>query len=130
MALTVRTAESVAHSLTRQIIGGTANSAPTANTPSVAHGITGSDDCILTIGIDGAVSGNTTITVYIWSTAMNQWLFAGANSGYYQKVFEPGSCDAVAIPEGTLFFIKSSQTLTQGQIFVDGQPYGNLGGQP
>jgi hypothetical protein len=118
--MTVRSADKVAQSITRKIVGGISTSAPTSTDPAVAQGRTGSDDCVLTVGVDPTVSGNTTITCYWFSTFMGKWLLAGANSGVYQKVFEPGTADVFVLPEQSAFFLKGSQAISDGLICVDG----------
>jgi len=122
MALTVRTADKVAQSLIRSLPADTGNNAaPSSLTdPTLAHGAIGTDNCILTVGVRNAVSGNTTITCWWWSGAMKEWLKAGANIGVYQKVYEPGTADAFTLPEQSFYYLQTSQVLTAGQLWTDG----------
>lgn len=121
MALTVRTADKVVQSVIRKIPGGIGTSPPAVLTdPTLAHGQSGSDDCVLTVAIRNAVVGTTGITLWIFATAMGEWVTAGASSSINTKTFNNGSMDVFVLGEQTKYFLQATQVLTDGQIWVDG----------
>lgn len=123
MGFTVRAAGTVAHTPTRLLPNGIGSSAPSPITDQTqAHGVSGSEDCVLTVAVDPTVSGNTTITCYIWCNIFGtgKWIKAGGNSGVYEKVWEPGCSDVFVVPESTPFFLVGSQAIASPLIAVDG----------
>lgn len=129
MAMTMRTANLVAHPPNRVFPVALPTAAPSPITnPNQGHGVTGSDDCILTVAVDSTVSGNTTIYCYFWSATAKQWLKAGAAASVYSKLFEPGSADVFVLPEGVAYYLYGSQAIAQGLLYVDGQQFNSISG--
>lgn len=132
MALTMRTADKVAHPVSRflgqsaavptGVALPTAAPNPNAGNWEVAHGITGSDDCILTVALDNTVAQTTVISCLWWSAKANQWLKAGANNGIYQKSFEAGGTDVFVLPENVPYYLFGNFAISAGLVYTDGLP--------
>jgi hypothetical protein len=116
-----RVADKVAQHTSRKIPGGTTSATPSPITnPAIAHGRTGSDLCVLTVGVRNSVSGPTNLTLYIFDPAMGEWVLGGGISTINTKAFASGSTDVFVLPEQSLFYLVSSQTLPDNAIWVDG----------
>jgi hypothetical protein len=130
VAVTVRTAGQVAHNVSRWLsqlgvqVGLTTVAPTTAATglydPTIAHGLTGSDDCVVSVGTNASFTANTTITLYVWSKFLGQWVTGGATPTRNSIVFGPGALDIFTIPEGSLFYLSGSNASAAGTIAVDG----------
>jgi hypothetical protein len=137
MALAMRTADKVAHSVQRflgqsstnptGVALPTAAPSPTAGNWEVAHGSVGTDDCVLTVALDNTVAQTTVINCLYWSAKANQWLKAGANNGIYSKSFEAGGSDVFVLPEGSKYYLYGNFAISAGLVYVDGAgPNGNI----
>lgn len=136
--MATRTADKVSNTTHRflgqnqQTPGGVAlpTAAPTNLTdPSVAHGITGSELCVLSVALDNSISGNTTVNCLYFSAFTKQWQKAGANNGVYAKTFEPGGSDVFVLPELVPFYLYGSQAVSAGLVSTDGMDFIYLPGQ-
>ena len=134
MSETFRTADKVAHSVQRFLGQSAATptgialptaapaslAAPLAASPTIAHGMTGSDDCVLTVALDNSVAQTTVISCYYYNAFAKQWLKAGANNGIYSKSFEAGGSDVFVLPESSLYYLQGSFAISAGLVYVDG----------
>jgi hypothetical protein len=125
MAVTVRAAANVAHKPSRNIPGGlSANAAPpNLNDVNLALGRTGTDDCILTIGLSNSIGGGPYyINVYYWCAILKEWLKAGANDSFYQKAFEAGGTDVYLLPENSFWWagVATGGAIAAGKAVSDG----------
>jgi len=118
MAATIRTADKVAHGLTRNLPVYLGTAAPTYATEP--HGVIGADDCILTVALDSTVAQTTNITCWVKSTFANQWFKAGANNGFYQKSFEASGQDVFVLPEGSTYFLQGNYAISKSLVYTDG----------
>lgn len=136
----VRTADKVANTFRRKC-GAITTSIQTLGSSAAdpriaAHGQTGSEQCVLSVGLDGSYSAasNTTVTLQYWSTTASQWFYAGTGAtGNNQSVaLYPGGVATFALPEQSYYYFSASTAIGANLLWTDGVdvPNNRAGSQP
>lgn len=124
----IRTADKVANSFRRSAIavGTSAQTLGVTADPRIAtaHGVTGSEQCILTVGLDGSyvAAASVAVTCQYYSTKANQWFYAGtgASGGGQAVTLYPGGVTTFTLPEQSYYFLSAATAIAAGLIWTDG----------
>jgi hypothetical protein len=123
----IRTADKVANTFRRSAIAvGTSvqTLGATGDPRLVAHGSTGSEQCVLTLGLDGSyvAAASVAITCQYYSTTAKQWFYAGtgASGGGQAVTLYPGGVTTFALPEQTYYFLSAATAIGANLIWTDG----------
>lgn len=140
MAGFVRTADKVANGFRRKCSAITTTAqtlgAGVADPRLSAHGMSGSEQCVLTVGLDGSYSGaaSVAVTCQYWSSTAGQWFYAGnGGSGGNQTVtLYPGGVCTFTLPEQSYYYLSAATAIGAGLAWTDGMdiPNSGAGSQP
>jgi|SRR5665213_273225 len=124
----IRTADKVANTFRRSAIAVGTSIKTLGATPdpriASAHGVTGSEQCILTVGLDGSyvTAATVAITCQYYSTKANQWFYAGTGgtSGGQTVTLSPGGVTTFTLPEQSYYFLSGDSAVAANLIWTDG----------
>lgn len=109
-----RTSESVAQIANRalsKIYGASNDQAIGTVAPtdlSQCMGVIG-DSQMLSLAVDDtAGSADVTITLWLWNQAAQKWMYGGANSNDYTKIFVEKGQGGFRVPKGAFYFLTGS----------------------
>jgi len=123
----IRTADKVANTFRRSAIAvGTSvqTLGATGDPRLVAHGSTGSEQCVLTLGLDGSynAAASVAITCQYYSTKAQQWFYAGtgASGGGQAVTLYPGGVTTFTLPEQSYYFLSAATAIGANLVWTDG----------
>lgn len=117
-----RTSDSVAEMPQRalqEIQGAGGNKAISTVAPTKIEQAMGlvNDSQMISLAVKGTAAGaDVTITLWLWNNSFGEWMYGGANSNDYTKIFANKGQGGFRAPKGAFYFLQGSINVDHAKV--------------